>query len=140
MASLVRKGVPLPLGGASAKRAYLSRRNLADLILAMVQAGDQQWSDAAGKTCEPSDGVGLATRHLVVAMAACMGKPARLIAVPVALLRIVGSVTGKTELVSGAIEPLDSAPVADLDAAFGWKPVEQLPESLSYLGASPTSS
>lgn len=32
-----------------------------------------------------------------------------------------------------AIDRLDVAPVGELEAAFGWRPVERMPESLAFL-------
>ncbi len=133
LAKLVHKGVPLPLGAASAPRAYLSRRNLASLVLAMVNGDNNRWKGAAGRIFEPSDGAAIATRDLIRAMAAQMDISARLVPVPVAVLRIAAGLTGKKELVSGAIDRLDVAPVGELETAFGWRPVERMPESLGFL-------
>lgn len=133
LSKLVRKRLPLPLGAATAPRAYLSRRNLASLVVTMANAGDDAWRNAANKIFEPSDGVAVSTRELVRAMAAQMGVSPRLLPVPLGLLRMVAAATGKTELVSGAIDRLDVAPVEELEAAFGWRPVERMPESLAFL-------
>lgn len=133
LSKLVRKGLPLPLGAASAPRAYLSRRNLASLILAMVNAGEDTWRDAAHRVFEPSDGVAMTTRDLIRSMAAHMNVQSRLLPVPVGILRIAAVLTGKKELVSGAIDRLDVAPVGDLEDAFGWRPVEHMPESLAFM-------
>jgi UDP-glucose 4-epimerase len=133
LSKLVRKGLPLPLASATAPRAYLSRRNLALLIVAIVNAGDERWRKAAGGIFEPSDGVAINTRDLVRAMAAQMDISLRLLPVPIGILRIIAAATGKGDLVSGAINRLDVAPVEELEAAFGWRPAEQMPESLAFL-------
>lgn len=133
LSKLVRKGLPLPLGAATAPRSYLSRRNLASLIVAMANAGDDAWKSAAGRVFEPSDGVVVGTRDLVHAMAAHIGVAPKLLPVPLGLLRIAAAATGKMELVSGAIDRLDVAPVGELEAAFGWRPLERMPESLAFL-------
>lgn len=139
LSNLVRKGFPLPLAAAVAPRAYLSRRNLASLVVAIVKAGDESWSKAAGGIFEPSDGNAVCTRDLVHAMAAEMGISPRLFPVPVSVLCIVGRAVGRGELVSGAIERLDVAPVEELEAAFGWRPTERMPESLTFLRQQPGS-
>lgn len=133
LSKLVRKGLPLPLGAATAPRSYLSRRNLASLIVAMVNAGDDAWRSAAGRIFEPSDGVAIDTRDLVRNMAAQMGVAPRLLPVPLAILRALGAVTGRSEMISGAIDRLDVASAGELEAAFGWRPVERMPESLAFL-------
>jgi hypothetical protein len=66
-------------------------------------------------------------------MAAAMGVAPRLLPIPVSLLRVAAAATGKKELVSGAIDRLDVAPVEELETAFGWRPVERMPESLAFL-------
>jgi len=133
LSKLVRKGFPLPLGAADAPRFYLSRRNLTSLILAMVNADDAAWRNAAGRVFEPSDGQAVATRDLILMMGDTMGCRTWLLPVPPILLRAVGAVTSRSELISGAIDRLDVAPVAELETAFGWRPVEHMPESLAFL-------
>lgn len=133
LSELVRKGLPLPLGAATVPRSYLSRRNLASLIAAMVSADADQWRKAASKIFEPSDGIAVGTRDLVRAMARQMGVSPRLLPVPAGLLRMGAALAGRGELVSGAIDRLDVAPVEELEAAFGWRPIEHMPESLAFL-------
>lgn len=133
LSRLVRKRLPLPLGTARAPRAYLSRRNLASLIIAAVNAGDDAWKDASGRIFEPSDGTAVSTRDLVGHMASQIGVSPRLVPFPVGLLRVAAAAAGRSELVSGAVDPLDVAPVGELEAAFGWRPVERMPESLAFL-------
>ena len=133
LAKLVRKGLPLPLGSAVGPRSYLSRRNLASLIVAMVKADSDAWANAANRIFEPSDGQTVATRDLVRMMGDTMGRRARLLPVPPSLLRMAATAAGKKELVSGALDRLDVAPVEELEAAFGWRPVERMPESLAFL-------
>lgn len=130
---LVSKGLPLPLGMAIAPRSYLSRHNLASLIVSIVTAGNDTWRNASNRIFEPSDGVAVSTRELVRMMGDALGRDARLLPVPLVMLRMVAALTGKKALLSGAIDPLDVAPVAELEVAFGWSPVEHMPESLSFL-------
>lgn len=133
LAKLVRKRLPLPLGSATAPRAYLSRRNFAALIAAIVAADDIGWSNAAGRVFEPSDGVAVSTRELVRSMADAMGVPVRLLPVPPTLLRLMAAVTGKTEMALAVVNRLDVAPVEEIEAVFGWRPIECVPQSLGYL-------
>lgn len=131
---LVGKGLPLPLGAARAPRAYMSRRNLVSLISAIASMGKAGWEQAAGKIYEPSDGLSVTTRDLVGMIAAQQGVRPRLLPVPAGLLGLLGAVTGKRELVAGAIGELRVAPVDDLYVAFAWRPIETMPESLGYIG------
>lgn len=133
LAKAVHKGLPLPLGSALAPRHYLSIGNLCDLVETMLGSDDDCWTAAAGRAFEPSDGEPVATRDLIAMMGEAMGRPPRLLPVPLAILRALGAVTGRSEMISGAIDRLDVAPVGELEAAFGWRPVERMPESLAFL-------
>jgi UDP-glucose 4-epimerase len=133
LAALVRKGLPIPLGAATEPRHYLSAANLCDLVETIVQSEDERWAQAAGKFFEPSDGQAVATRKLVQMMGSAMGRRARMLPVPVMLLRALGAVTGRSEMISGAIDRLDVAAPEELERHFGWRPIEQMPESLAFL-------
>lgn len=133
LSRLVGKRYPLPFGMAAAPRAYLSRRNLSSLVLTIANADEKVWLNAAGGVFEPSDGSPTATRELIRAMAIRMNVIPRLLPVPLTLLRFCGTLTGKSELLSGAIDELAVAPVAHLERLFGWQPVERMPESLAFL-------
>lgn len=133
LAKLASKGFPLPLGAARAPRAYLSARNLSSLICAIVKTPEQGWTSAAGRIFEPSDGTGVTTRDLAQMMSATRGRTPLLLPVPPALLRAAGAATGRSELMSSILDRLESAPIGELQEAFGWRPVEQMPASLSFL-------
>lgn len=133
LSRLVRKGLPLPLGAATVPRSYLSRRNLASLVVTIVGAGDDTWRSEANKLFEPSDGIPVSTRDIVRGMAAQIGVRSRLIPIPIGLLRMAAAAAGRSELVSSAIDSLEVAPVEVLEAAFGWRPIERMPESLAFL-------
>ena len=133
LARLSRKGIPLPLGLARAPRAYLSRRNLASLIGCMLKADAARWSAAAGRRFEPSDGERVATRDLVRMMGSQTGRPTRLLPVPVSLLRAVGVLARRNEMIRGAVDALEVADPVELLEAFGWRPIERMPESLAFL-------
>ena len=133
LAGLVRKGLPIPLGAATAPRHYLSARNLCDLVETIVHSDDEVWATAAGRFFEPSDGQAVATRQLVQIMGSAIGRRPRLLPVPVMLLRALGSVTGRSEMISGAVDRLDVAAPDELERQFGWRPAERMPESLAFL-------
>lgn len=135
LSRLVARGVPLPFGRAAAPRAYLSRRNLAALLLAMAGAGDAAWAEASGRIFEPSDGEPIGTRDLVRAMAAQIGVAPRLLPVPPRLLRLLAGATRTGSLLSGALDELRVAPPLELERRFGWRPAERMPESLAFLAA-----
>jgi len=133
LAKLLRKGIPLPLGAARAPRDYISLGNLVALLQAVAGAPQGVWDRAGGQIFMPSDGAPIATDALIRMMAGVMGRPTRLLPLPLGLLRGVGRLTGKKDMISGAIDGLDYAdndPLADL---FGWTPHECMPETLTFL-------
>ncbi|MGE7368954.1 NAD-dependent epimerase/dehydratase family protein [Neorhizobium sp. NPDC001467] len=133
LAALAKKGLPLPFGLASEPRNYLSRRNFCDLIQHMIDADAAAWQRADGKIFEPSDGRAISTRALVDEMGRAQGRPVRQVPVPTGLLRLAGKLSGRSALVSGAIDRLDVVPNTELTEFFGWTPAEQMPESLHFL-------
>lgn len=135
LAKVIRKGLPLPLGAAKAPRDYLSRTNLSGLVAAMAAADDGTWDAMNGQMFEPSDGQPVGTADLARMMGAAMGRPARLLPVPLGLLRLLGKITGKAETIAGAIDPLATAGNGAITEAVGWTPAEQIPESLGFLRA-----
>lgn len=137
--AMVRKKLPIPLGLATEPRHYISIRNLCDLIETMVRSEDARWAAAAGQNFEPSDGHAVSTCNLVQMIGKATGHRPLLLPVPLFLLRALGGATGRTDMISGAIDRLDIAPAEKLDAAFGWRPVERMPDSLAFLAANVTS-
>lgn len=133
LSRLVRRGIPLPFGLANAPRNYLSRQNLGSLVENMITAPRSSWAAASGRIFEPSDGQPISTRTLVTMMAAETGVRVRLLPVPVWVLRAIGTLLNRKELIAGAIDPLEVEHAGALDAIFNWSAVEKMPESLHYL-------
>lgn len=133
LSRLVERGLPLPLGAARASRAYLSRNNFSSLILAMVNADEANWSAATGRVFEPSDDQAVATCDLIRMMATQLGRAAHLVPVPLSLLRSLGAMTGRSEMVAGATDGLEVASADEIAGYFAWRPEEQMPQSLAFL-------
>jgi UDP-N-acetyl-alpha-D-quinovosamine dehydrogenase len=83
--ALVSRGWPLPLGAISNRRSMLSLGNLSAAVDALVRA-----PGIGGQVFFVADGIDLSTPALIRAIAAGMDRPARLVAVPVGLLRALG--------------------------------------------------
>ena len=82
---MVHRGVPLPFGAVRNRRSLAFSGNVAAAVQAALE------SPAAGReTFLFSDGEDLSTPELVRAIAASLGKPARLVPVPPALFRAGG--------------------------------------------------
>lgn len=133
LARMVQQRLPLPLGSATAERAYLSRANLTSLLVAIVSANDVQWQSAAGNIFEPSDGTTISTRDLACVIASELEMPLRMVSVPAILLQILAKASGKSNFISGAFDALTVPPIEALDHAFGWRPTECMPQSLRFL-------
>lgn len=87
---LVQKGWPLPLGAIRNRRSLLYLGNFVDAIQLCVEH-----PDAAGQTFLLDDGEPVSTPELIRAVAQAMGRPARLLAVPVRVLELAGALLGK---------------------------------------------
>ncbi len=86
----VAGGVPLPLGGVANRRSLLYLGNFTDAIVhCLAQAR------AVGQTFLVCDGETISTKGLIEAIAKVMGRPARLLPVPVNLLRHIANWLGK---------------------------------------------
>ena len=98
----VARGLPLPLGGIHNRRSLLALGNLTDLLQICIDH-----PAAAGQTLLASDDHDMSTPELIRGLAAAMGRPARLLPVPVSWLRLAGRLTGQTpqiERLTGSLQ------------------------------------
>jgi UDP-glucose 4-epimerase len=86
----VAHGWPLPLGAIRNRRSLLYLGNFVDAIRLCVEH-----PAAAGQTFLLDDGEAVSTPDLIRALAHAMGRPARLLAVPVGVLELAGALLGK---------------------------------------------
>lgn len=86
----VDQGVPLPLAAIHNRRSMIYLGNLVDAITTCVDH-----PDVAGNTYLLSDGEDISSSDLIRQLAGAFGKPARLWALPQALLRLLGGLAGK---------------------------------------------
>jgi UDP-glucose 4-epimerase len=121
----VWRGVPLPLGGAHARRSMVYVGNLADAL--MHCATDPR---AAGQCFHVADCTAPTVAELVRMLARHLGKPARLLPVPAAWLRMAGRLTGRSAQVERLIGSLqvDTSHIRDV---LGWQPPYSTDEGLS---------
>lgn len=126
---LIARGLPLPLGMVNNRRSLLYLGNLADAIrVSLVHPA------AAGKTYLLSDGDPLSTAELVRCLAAALGKPATLLPVPPALLRLAGLLTGKRAEVARLLDSLEIDSSA-IRHELGWQPPYTLEQGLTATAA-----
>ncbi len=126
-ASMIRwlfKGIPLPLGAVHNKRSFVALDNLVDLIVTCLEH-----PAAANQTFLVSDGEDLSTTELLQRMGKALGKPARLIPVPVGVMEAAAKLIGKGDVAQrlfGSLQ-VDSSKARDL---LGWTPVVSVDEAL----------
>ncbi|MDA8248569.1 MAG: NAD-dependent dehydratase, partial [Rhodospirillales bacterium] len=121
----VDRGVPLPLGAVNNRRSLLYVENFASALLACLTR-----PEAAGKTYFVRDGEDVPSAELVRRLARALERPARLLPVPPALLRLAGAAVGKKAAVDRLLGSLtvDDDP---LRRELGWAPPFTLDEGLA---------
>lgn len=112
----IQRGWPLPLGAIHNRRSLLYLGNFVDAIRLCVEH-----PAAAGQTFLLDDGQAVSTPELIRAVARAMGRPARLLAVPVGVLAFMGALLGKRAAVARLTGSLhvDSAAIR---SRLGWTP------------------
>lgn len=127
---LVRSRVPLPFGRVDNKRSLIAVESLAEFIAACVEH-----PAAAGESFVIADEESISTRDMVRELARGMGFKARLLPVPVALLRLAASLLGRRKMYEQLCEDLwiDTRKAAQM---LGWHPSLGIHEGLRRAGAS----
>lgn len=124
LARLVRRGLPLPLGAVRNRRSVVYVGNLVDVIERAVDH-----PAAAGRAFLVADGAPLSTPALVRAIARAMGRSARLVPVPLPLLRAAGALLGRGAEIARLVEDFEVDATA-LRTALDWTPRYTLEEGL----------
>ena len=120
----LKHSIPLPLGAIHNQRSLVSLDNLVDLIVTCLTH-----PAAANQTFLVSDGEDMSTTQLLRRMGSALGKPARLIPVPVLALKLGAALVGKPELAQrlcGSLQ-IDMSKTREL---LGWRPPFSVDESL----------
>ena len=126
---VVRRGIPLPLACVHNLRSLVGIDNLVSLLLQCTHH-----PQAGGQTFLVSDGHDLSTPDLVRQLAAALGRPARLWAMPLAGLQLAGRLTGR----QAAVQRLCSSLQVDISATcqrLQWAPPVPVAEGLRRLVA-----
>lgn len=122
---LVEKGWPLPLGAIENRRSLLYLGNFVDAIQRCIEH-----PAAAGQTFLLDDGEAVSTPELIRRLAHAMGRPARLVPVPVGLLELGGRMLGRRSAVERLVGSLyvDSAAIR---SRLQWTPPFSMEEGLA---------
>jgi nucleoside-diphosphate-sugar epimerase len=120
----VVRGVPLPLGAVHNRRSLVALDNLVDFILACVEH-----RAAANQTFLVSDGEDLSTTDLIRRLARVSGRPARMIPVPVSVLRVGASLLGRSDVARRLLGSLQ-VDMSKARRVLGWVPPISVDEGL----------
>jgi nucleoside-diphosphate-sugar epimerase len=122
---LIQRGVPIPVGSGRNLRSLLFVGNLSDALCACLSV-----SRVANQTLLLSDGDDCSVTELTQSLALAMQRSIRILPVPIAWLRAVGRVTGRSAEVGRLIDPLrvDSTRSREL---LGWRPPYTLEQGLT---------
>lgn len=88
---LTQRGLPVPLGAVRNRRSLLFVDNFADAVVTSLTH-----PSASGKTFLISDGEDLSTPDLLRCLASALNTPARIIGVPVGILKFAATLVGRT--------------------------------------------
>lgn len=121
----LRRGLPLPLARCDNRRSFTGLTNLVDLLIQCVLH-----PAAANETFLAADGEDLSTPELLRRMARALGRKARLLPFPPAMLRVAAGVVGRPgvyERLCGSLR-VDASKAREL---LGWRPPLTVDEELA---------
>jgi nucleoside-diphosphate-sugar epimerase len=124
MLKVLAKGIPLPLASVKNLRSLVYIGNFVDALLKCATH-----PAAAGQTYLVSDGEDVSTPELLRQLGAAMGRPARLLPCPPALLKLGGRMLGKADQIDRLLGSLqvDSSKIR---RELGWQPPFNLQQGL----------
>jgi nucleoside-diphosphate-sugar epimerase len=126
----VQRGLPLPLASVTHnRRSLVALDNLVDLLITCIDH-----PAAANQTFLVSDGEDLSTTGLLRRLGQAMGKPARLLPVPVPLLRAGAALMGKRDMAQRLLGNLQ-VDITHTRETLGWTPPISVDEGLRRAAA-----
>ena len=126
----IGRGVPLPLGAIDNRRSLVAVENLVDLIRVCLTH-----PSAVGATFLAADGEDLSTTALLRRLGVALGKPARLVPVPVPLLRAGAALLGRPGIARRLCDSLQ-VDIGHARGRLGWRPPVSVERALSAAAAS----
>jgi UDP-glucose 4-epimerase len=113
---LVDSGIPLPFAAVQNRRSVVALDNLVDLITLCIEH-----PSAVNQTFLASDAEALSTAELARQMAVALGKPARQIKVPIALMNLAAKALGRQVVTQRLFGSLEVSIVKNAEL-LGWRP------------------
>lgn len=127
LVSAIGSGMPLPFGLINNRRSLISVRNLAEAILSALVSPCREKS-----ILTLSDGEDVSTRGLAEAIGHAIGRPARLLPVPLGALRATGRLLRKEEQMRRLLGDL-KVESRQAQASLDWKPSEKISDALERM-------
>ncbi len=118
------KGVPLPLGAIYNKRSLVALDNLVDLIVTCIEH-----PAAADQVFLAGDGEDLSTTELLRYLGTALGKPARLLPVPMGILKFCFKMLRKGDMAQRLCGSLQ-VDISKARNLLGWVPPVSVDEAL----------
>ena len=118
------RGIPMPLGAIENRRSLIGLSNLVDLIVTCIDH-----PAAANRIFLAADGEDLSTSELLRRTAAALGKPIKLLPVPIGLLKFSAALLGKGETANRLIESLQ-IDISGTRSLLGWEPLMSVDQGL----------
>lgn len=130
LTNAIARGVPLPLGSVGNLRSMLGAGNFASALDALLTAPAR--TSRAVATWFVTDAEPVSTEQFARAIATALGVNARLVGIPLPLLRLAGACLGRED----AVHRLTGSLVVDgtgFRSAFGWQPPYPLADELAAM-------
>jgi UDP-glucose 4-epimerase len=121
----VDRGWPLPLGAIRNRRSLVNIWNLCDVLLHVLTH-----VSAPGRTWMVSDAEDLSTPDLIRRLGSAMGRPIRLLPVPVSLLQLSAGLMGRRAELARLCGSL-AVDITQTCAELGWSPPVTVDEGLA---------
>ncbi|MES9992460.1 MAG: NAD-dependent epimerase/dehydratase family protein [Candidatus Thiodiazotropha sp.] len=125
--SLVRRGVPLPLGGITNRRSFLSIQNLLDFLHCCIDH-----PAAAGELFLLADGEDLSTPQLIRSLGKAMNRTDRLFPLPISMLQLAGWLSGQSSAIARLTEDLQ-VDISKNRERLGWTPLYDMDRALQEM-------
>jgi nucleoside-diphosphate-sugar epimerase len=119
------RGIPLPFGAVRNRRSLVAIDNLVDLIVTC-----SEHPAAANQVFLASDGEDVSTTQLLRKLAGALGRPARLLPIPVWLMSGVATLLGRHALSQRLFGSLQ-VDISKNQRLLGWIPPVSLDEALN---------
>ncbi len=125
----LKKGVPLPLSAIHNKRSFVALDNLVDLIVTCIDH-----PAAANQTFLAGDGEDMSTTELLQRLGKELNKPAKLLPMPIWLLKTSAILLGQREMAQRLCNSLQ-VDISKTCELLGWHPPVSVDEALKKTAA-----